>query len=127
MASSTLTRPAEPRSTKALRDAEAALEKASAQRNAQEIEIQERLGEQAHDIKGAVGPIVGYSQLMKGGDLDAERIEKYLTIIHQSALRAIEICDGIVSNGFGSAADEAPPDEVQDVDVGKIAKEISPL
>ena len=125
MATLTATQPVEPRSKKALRGAELALEKALAHRNAQQAEIRERLGEQAHDIKGAVGPIVGYSQLMKGGDLDPERIEKNLTVIHQSALRAIEICDGIVSNSFGRAPGEVPPDEVQDVDVGKIATEIS--
>ena len=80
----------------ALRRVEAELEALLAERSSMQDEFHERVRNFAHDIKSALGGVVGYSQLLKNDSLDAEKSLKYADAIHRSALKVVDICDAMV-------------------------------
>ncbi|GEM_PF-2268062 len=92
----------------ALRKIEARLETALAERASMQDEFHERVRDFAHDIKSALGGVVGYSQLLKNDSLDTEKSLKYADAIHRSALRVVDICDAMVEREMDMADADQP-------------------
>lgn len=109
---------------KALRDAETALARVLEEKSSIEESVRERLSDHAHDIKGAIGPIMGFSQLMRGNDLAPEVIDEYLEIIQRSALRAIGICNGLLGMGTDDKGQSTEAPQIEEVNVGAMINEV---
>ncbi|MDA0239765.1 MAG: HAMP domain-containing sensor histidine kinase [Proteobacteria bacterium] len=108
----------------ALRAAEAALKRVIAEKASLEESVRERLSDHAHDIKGAIGPIMGFSQLMRGNDLAPEVVDEYLDVIQRSALRAVGICNGLLGMGTDEAGHVSGAMQVEEVDVSAMIAEV---
>lgn len=107
----------------ALRQAEEALQRALAEKLALADSSDTNVREHAHDIKNALGPVIGFAQILKGGDIETARQERYLDTIFQSTMRAVEICDAMLGGpNPGGTANQ--PDALQPVNVGAMIEEV---
>ncbi len=104
----------------ALKNAEAALERALG--NEQKVVAQERqrLGELAHEINTPLNAMIGYTHIMAEellGPAGNSQYQDYAKIVYRAAMHLQSVCEGILSSGADSAVSE---DDLADVDVSRV-------
>ncbi len=118
---------------RSLREAEAALEKALAEKNDLKKEVMGKVKQFAHDIKNPLTPMIGLSKLMKMGITPPEKTQANAEIIHQSALRILGLCEDMLLETESTLEvndlDSLPQDEnkIQDVDAVAMIEEVTSL
>jgi signal transduction histidine kinase len=116
--------PSDPDDAKqALRQAEEALARALREKADFEAIMRERISEHAHDIKSALGPVVGYAQILQGGQIDPKSRERYLETILRATMRAVDICNSMMGGAAASANDD-DPEALQVVDIAAMIEEV---
>ena len=119
--------------TQALREAEAALEKALADQGQFEDEVRAKVRRFAHDIKNPLTAMIGLSKLMKMGMTTPDKIKPNAEIIHSSATRILGLCDDMLAETDahikGDEIDQPAfdKDEIQDVDAAEMIEEVTSL
>jgi len=119
--------------TQALREAEAALEKALAEQGRLEDDVMAKVHRFAHDIRNPLTAMIGLSKLMKMGMTKPDKIQPNAEIIHSSATRILGLCEEmLVATDARIKGDEAAQkalaeDKVQDVDAAEMIEEVTSL
>tara|TARA_B100000315_G_scaffold218823_1_gene220346 strand:- start:1943 stop:2740 length:798 start_codon:yes stop_codon:yes gene_type:complete len=120
-------------SQRALREAEAALEKALADQAQLKNEVMAKVHQFAHDIKNPLTAMIGLAKLMKMGMTTPDKVQPNAEIIYNSATRILGLCEDMLADTDGRIkGDEAAKtavdeDQVQDVDAAEMIEEITAL